>query len=85
MQQYRFETLVDMIMAAKLHLPPDKPLHLFGAGHPMMFAFAVALGCDMFDSGFVRAIRKKWPLHDFARYLEDRGAGVLPLQLSSVR
>jgi 7-cyano-7-deazaguanine tRNA-ribosyltransferase len=50
MQQYRFETLVDMIMAAKQQLPPGKPLHLFGAGHPMMFAFAVALGCDMFDS-----------------------------------
>ena len=50
MQQYRFETLVDMIMAAKSQLPPGKPLHLFGAGHPMMFAFAVALGCDMFDS-----------------------------------
>ncbi len=50
MQQYRFDILVDMIMAAKLQLPPDKPLHLFGAGHPMMFAFAVALGCDIFDS-----------------------------------
>jgi 7-cyano-7-deazaguanine tRNA-ribosyltransferase len=50
MQQYRYETLVDMIMAAKAQLPPSKPLHLFGAGHPMMFAFAVALGCDMFDS-----------------------------------
>jgi 7-cyano-7-deazaguanine tRNA-ribosyltransferase len=50
MQQYRFETLVDMIMAAKSKLPPNKPLHLFGAGHPMMFAFAVALGCDIFDS-----------------------------------
>jgi 7-cyano-7-deazaguanine tRNA-ribosyltransferase len=50
MQQYRFETLVDMIMAANAELPPSKPLHLFGAGHPMMFAFAVALGCDMFDS-----------------------------------
>jgi 7-cyano-7-deazaguanine tRNA-ribosyltransferase len=50
MQQYRFDMLVDMIMAAKAHLPPSKPLHLFGAGHPMMFAFAVALGCDMFDS-----------------------------------
>jgi 7-cyano-7-deazaguanine tRNA-ribosyltransferase len=50
MQQYRFETLVDMIMAAKTQLPPNKPLHLFGAGHPMMFAFAVALGCDIFDS-----------------------------------
>jgi 7-cyano-7-deazaguanine tRNA-ribosyltransferase len=50
MQQYRFDTLVDMIMAANSHLPPNKPLHLFGAGHPMMFAFAVALGCDIFDS-----------------------------------
>jgi 7-cyano-7-deazaguanine tRNA-ribosyltransferase len=50
MQQYRFDILVDMIMAAKPYLPPSKPLHLFGAGHPMMFAFAVALGCDIFDS-----------------------------------
>jgi len=50
MEQYRFEVLVDMIMAAKKHLPPDRPLHLFGAGHPMVFALAVALGCDLFDS-----------------------------------
>jgi len=50
MQQYRFDILVDMVMAAKRHLPPDRPLHLFGAGHPMMFAMAVALGCDIFDS-----------------------------------
>ena len=50
MEAYRFDVLVDMIMAAKLNLPPDRPLHLFGAGHPMTFALAVALGCDMFDS-----------------------------------
>lgn len=50
MQQYRFDVLVEMVMAAKLNLPPDRPLHLFGAGHPMMFALAVALGCDIFDS-----------------------------------
>ncbi len=50
MQQYRYDVLVDMIMAAKSNLPPDRPLHLFGAGHPMMFALAVALGCDIFDS-----------------------------------
>jgi len=50
MQQYRFDIMVDMIMAAKTNLPPDKPLHLFGAGHPIMFALAVALGCDIFDS-----------------------------------
>jgi len=50
MERYLFTVLVDMIMAAKLNLPPDRPLHLFGAGHPMMFSLAVALGCDMFDS-----------------------------------
>jgi 7-cyano-7-deazaguanine tRNA-ribosyltransferase len=50
LESYRFPVLVDMIMAAKLNLPPDRPLHLFGAGHPMMFSLAVALGCDLFDS-----------------------------------
>jgi 7-cyano-7-deazaguanine tRNA-ribosyltransferase len=50
MQQYQFDVLVDMVMAAKRNLPPDRPLHLFGAGHPMMFSLAVALGCDIFDS-----------------------------------
>jgi 7-cyano-7-deazaguanine tRNA-ribosyltransferase len=50
MERYRFDVLVDMIMAAKMNLPADRPLHLFGAGHPFMFALAVALGCDLFDS-----------------------------------
>ena len=50
MEAYRFDVLVDMVMAARLNTPPDRPLHLFGAGHPMTFSLAVALGCDMFDS-----------------------------------
>lgn len=50
MENYRFDVLADMIMTAKMNLPPERPLHLFGAGHPMMFALAVALGCDLFDS-----------------------------------
>lgn len=50
MESYRFSLLVDMIMAAKRNLPPERPLHLFGAGHPMVFSLAIALGCDMFDS-----------------------------------
>jgi len=50
MQQYQYDVLVDMVMAAKRNLPPDRPLHLFGGGHPMMFSLAVALVCDMFDS-----------------------------------
>lgn len=50
MERYLFPPLVDMICAAKMNLPFERPLHLFGAGHPMMFSLAVALGCDMFDS-----------------------------------
>lgn len=50
MERYRFSLLVDMIMSAKTNLPPDRAFHLFGAGHPFMFALAVALGCDLFDS-----------------------------------
>jgi 7-cyano-7-deazaguanine tRNA-ribosyltransferase len=50
MENYRFDVLVDMIMTAKMNLPVEKPLHLFGAGHPMLFSLTVALGCDLFDS-----------------------------------
>jgi 7-cyano-7-deazaguanine tRNA-ribosyltransferase len=50
MEEYDYTTLVDMIVTAKKNLPPERPLHLFGAGHPMMLSLAVALGCDLFDS-----------------------------------
>src|SRR5271157_1126634 len=50
MQSYRYDVLADMILTAKKGLPIDRPLHLFGAGHPSMFSLAVALGCDLFDS-----------------------------------
>ena len=50
MEQYFFDILVDMIFVTKTNLPLDRPLHLFGAGHPLVFAMAAALGCDLFDS-----------------------------------
>jgi 7-cyano-7-deazaguanine tRNA-ribosyltransferase len=50
MESQRFEILVDMILTARREVPAGKPLHLFGAGHPAMFSFFVALGCDLFDS-----------------------------------
>ncbi|MDO8056551.1 MAG: tRNA guanosine(15) transglycosylase TgtA [Candidatus Hermodarchaeota archaeon] len=50
MEQYQFDKLVDLIMAAKCNIPSNKPVHLFGAGHPMIFPLIVALGCDLFDS-----------------------------------
>ena len=50
MEQYQFSKLVDLILSAKSNIPSDKPVHLFGAGHPLIFPLIVALGCDMFDS-----------------------------------
>ena len=50
MESYRYDVLTDMILTAKKGLPIERPLHLFGAGHPAMFSLAVALGCDLFDS-----------------------------------
>lgn len=50
MENYMFPELVRVVMACKKRLPLDKPVHLFGCGHPMFFALAVACGCDIFDS-----------------------------------
>jgi 7-cyano-7-deazaguanine tRNA-ribosyltransferase len=49
MEAYEFAALARMIVATK-KIIPAKPVHLFGAGHPLTIPLAVALGCDMFDS-----------------------------------
>ncbi|NYT01596.1 MAG: tRNA guanosine(15) transglycosylase TgtA [Methanosarcinales archaeon] len=50
MEAYRYRDLVQVVAAAKRGLGSGAPVHLFGAGHPMVFALAAALGCDLFDS-----------------------------------
>ncbi len=50
MESYRYSELVDVVMASVKNLPESRPRHLMGAGHPMVFALAVAMGCDLFDS-----------------------------------
>jgi len=50
MESYRYRDLVSVVMAAKRTLAPSACVHLFGAGHPSMFALATAMGCDLFDS-----------------------------------
>jgi 7-cyano-7-deazaguanine tRNA-ribosyltransferase len=50
MESYNYTELVDIVMNSISHLPDSKPRHLMGAGHPMIFALAVAMGCDLFDS-----------------------------------
>lgn len=50
MERQRYGDLAEVIVAAKRGLDPSKPVHLFGAGHPMVFPLAAWLGCDLFDS-----------------------------------
>lgn len=49
MEAYEFAILARMIASAK-RVIPAKPIHLFGAGHPLTIPLAIALGCDTFDS-----------------------------------
>jgi 7-cyano-7-deazaguanine tRNA-ribosyltransferase len=67
MERYRFDVLADMILAAKTNLPLDRPLHLFGAGHPFMFSLVVALGCDLFDSAAYALYARE------GRYMTENG------------
>ncbi len=50
MENQKYSDLARVIISSKKGLDPSKPVHLFGAGHPMIFPLAVALGCDFFDS-----------------------------------
>ncbi|WP_458403485.1 tRNA guanosine(15) transglycosylase TgtA [Methanobrevibacter sp.] len=50
MESYKYRDLVDVVMNSMKGLPDTVPRHLMGAGHPMIFALCVAMGCDLFDS-----------------------------------
>lgn len=50
MEKQMYSDLLRCIIASKKGLDPSKPVHLFGAGHPLIFPIAAALGCDFFDS-----------------------------------
>jgi len=71
MQNYRFADLAKMIVATKKAIPYSVPLHLFGAGHPLTMALAVALGCDTFDSASYILFARE------GRYMTERGTSKL--------
>jgi len=71
MNEYRYADLVDVVAACKRGLGEVGPVHLFGAGHPMMFAMAAALGCDLFDSAAYALYARD------DRYLTVRGTELL--------
>ncbi len=50
LEKYELWRVVDMVFTVRSTIPLDKPLHLFGGGHPLIVPVAVALGVDSFDS-----------------------------------
>jgi 7-cyano-7-deazaguanine tRNA-ribosyltransferase len=73
MESYEYRLLAQMIVAAKKQMPHSIPLHLFGAGHPLTIPFAIALGCDTFDSAsyMLYAKQSRYITDDGTRYLSD--------------
>ncbi len=68
MESYRYKELVQVVLAAKRTLASSACVHLFGAGHPSMFALAAAMGCDLFDSAAYALYAKE------GRYLTTHGS-----------
>lgn len=68
MESYRYQDLVRVVLAAKKTISPASCVHLFGAGHPSMFALATAMGCDIFDSAAYALYAKD------GRYLTAHGS-----------
>ncbi|MCS7386952.1 MAG: tRNA guanosine(15) transglycosylase TgtA [archaeon GB-1867-005] len=67
MEKYKFDELVDLVVTAKKALPLERPIHLFGAGHPITLPLLVALGCDTFDSAAYAIYARD------ERYMTSRG------------
>jgi 7-cyano-7-deazaguanine tRNA-ribosyltransferase len=71
LEAYKYEIISEMILAAKRNIPIDRPIHLFGGGHPSFFALSVLLGIDLFDSAaYILFARQK-------RYLTPHGTLLL--------
>tara|TARA_Y100000766_G_scaffold283115_1_gene297947 strand:+ start:4012 stop:6315 length:2304 start_codon:yes stop_codon:yes gene_type:complete len=50
MERHLYKDYAKIMLASIPHLPPNRPVHMFGCGHPMLFPMSIALGADLFDS-----------------------------------
>jgi len=68
----RYRELFQILLAVRSTTPPDRPVHLFGCGHPMLFPLAIALGADdriLSPHGTVRLKGlTEWPIHSVALF-----------------
>ncbi len=80
LEEYRFDLVLNVVAEVKLNMAREAPLHLFGAGHPLILPFAVALGVDLFDSAsyILYARDNRIILRDRTLRLEDVKTEHLP-------
>ena len=50
MEKQKYLELIKIISSCRNYVPPSRPVHLFGCGHPHLFGISVAMGIDLFDS-----------------------------------
>ena len=50
MEKHQYKDLAKIMLATLPELAPERPRHMFGCGHPMLFPMLIALGADLFDS-----------------------------------
>jgi len=50
MEQQRYREYAKIMLSTLPFLPSNRPVHMFGCGHPMLFPMSIALGADLFDS-----------------------------------
>jgi len=67
MEKYKYSKLIEPLRIIKEETPENRPIHLFGAGHPMLFPFLVAMGADLLDSAAYSLYAED------GRYLTSRG------------
>ncbi len=68
MESYRYRDLVSVVMAVSWDSVPFCMRSPVRAGHPLMFALATAMGCDLFDSAAYALYAKE------GRYLTTHGS-----------
>ena len=67
MEKYDYTNVVRLMLQSKGLVPYSRPIHLFGAGHPMFFALASFCGMDLYDSAAYALFAEK------DRYLSVHG------------
>ena len=50
MEKQRYLELFRILLSSRSTIPPNRPIHMFGCGHPILFPMCIALGADLFDS-----------------------------------